>query len=231
MNQPFARLVPALILCSGTVASAEKQAGNASQPAPVGIVKIDAGKGTITVKMKGPQGTEVEKTFKLTKEVRMIDETGRAVAIDAFEAGEDAQVVEREGALAELRRPARARHGRPSDILHVLIEMSDCDEGCTQEVQRAYDILRRLDKNQDGKIDADELKAGRQSLVEGRVNGLMKRLDTNQDGKISRDEARGMIKRHFDQLDSNKDGFIDRDELLKAASERHERTQQSKERR
>ena len=110
---------------------------------------------------------------------------------------------------------------RPSDVVVVLVEMSDCDEGCAEEIQRAYEFMAKLDKNKDGKIDADELKAGREMLVKERVERIIKRLDTDKDGKISTKEARGLIKEHFDQLDTNKDGFVDRDELMKAASARH----------
>lgn len=107
---------------------------------------------------------------------------------------------------------------RPSDVVFVLVEMSDCDKGCVEEVQRAYQILFKLDKNRDGKLDADELKAGRSQIIKERVDGLIKRLDANKDGKISKDEARGVVKEHFTQLDANRDGFIDRDELQTGAA-------------
>jgi len=107
---------------------------------------------------------------------------------------------------------------RPSDVVIVLVEMSDCDEGCSEELQRAYAYLYKLDKNKDGKLDAKELEAGRKQAWEERVDRLIKRLDANKDGKISKKEAKGMVLEHFDQLDKNKDGFIDRDELLAGAS-------------
>jgi Ca2+-binding EF-hand superfamily protein len=110
---------------------------------------------------------------------------------------------------------------RPSDVIFVLIEMSDCDEGCTEEVQRIYDVLRQLDKNKDGKIDPDELAAMRQRIVGERVDSLIKELDADKDGKISRAEARGEIRRNFDELDRNKDGYVDRDELLHGALAKH----------
>ena len=100
--------------------------------------------------------------------------------------------------------------------------MSDCDDACHGEVQRAYDILRKLDKNKDGKIDADELKAAREQIVKDRVDYLFKELDKNKDDKISRDEAQGMLRQDFDQIDRNKDGFIDREELTRAATARLE---------
>jgi len=110
---------------------------------------------------------------------------------------------------------------RPSDVVLVLVEMSDCDEGCGEEVQRAYEFLFKLDKNKDGKLDADELKAGRELLVTQRVEGILKRLDTDKDGKISKQEAKGLIREDFAKLDKNGDGFVDRDELTAAVSARH----------
>jgi Ca2+-binding EF-hand superfamily protein len=109
---------------------------------------------------------------------------------------------------------------RPSDMIYVLIEMSDCEDGCTAEVQRDYEILRRLDKNKNGQIDPDELQAERERLIKARVDHLFKDLDTNHDGKISREEARGQIRADFDQLDRNRDGFIDQNELRHAAQQR-----------
>jgi Ca2+-binding EF-hand superfamily protein len=117
---------------------------------------------------------------------------------------------------AALLQPKR----QPSDVVFILIEMSDSDESCASELQRIYDVLRKLDKNNTGKIDPAALKAVRLELVEERVDAIIKELDTNKDGKISRDEARGMLKQNFDLIDTNKDGFIDRAELLRAATER-----------
>ncbi len=119
---------------------------------------------------------------------------------------------------------------RPSDFLFILIESSDCDDDCSGEIQRVYDVLRQLDKNKDGRIDPEELKAARQVMLEERVDNIIKELDSNNDGRISRDEARGPIKRNFDKLDTNKDGVIDRAELLRAASERIQGAPEKKER-
>jgi Ca2+-binding EF-hand superfamily protein len=115
-----------------------------------------------------------------------------------------------------LLRPRR----RPSDLIYMLVEMSDFDEECQREVQRAYEILRRLDHNKDGKIDADELKAGREHIANNRVDFLLKQLDANKDGRVSREEAKGHILANFAEIDLNRDGFIDRAELLKAAIEK-----------
>jgi len=108
---------------------------------------------------------------------------------------------------------------RPSDFVFILVEMSDCDECCADELQVVYDYIRKLDTNHDGKVDAEELKAGRELLIKQRVDSIFKDLDGNKDGKISREEARGTIKRHFDEVDADKDGFISREELTNAARE------------
>ena len=111
-------------------------------------------------------------------------------------------------------QPAR----RPADVLFVLIDMSDCDECCVEEIQHFYTMLRKLDKNNDGKLSADELAAARKTMAEERVTNLIKDLDRNEDGRISRDEARGQVRKNFDQLDVNKDGAVDREELLRGAA-------------
>ncbi len=136
-------------------------------------------------------------------------------AFDRIDADKDGKVsrTELERGAAHLQ-PAR----RHSDLIHVLIEMSGCDDACHGEVQRAYDILRKLDKNKDGKIDPDELKAARLRIIEDRVDYLFAELDKNKDSKISRDEAQGMLRQDFDEIDRDKDGFIDREELTRAAT-------------
>lgn len=68
------------------------------------ITKVDRQKGTITVKMKDANNKEVQKTFKLAEDVRMLDSNGRVAAIDVFEAGNDVLVVEREGKLKEIHQ-------------------------------------------------------------------------------------------------------------------------------
>jgi len=113
---------------------------------------------------------------------------------------------------------------RPSDMVYILTEMSDCDECCAEELEGMYTALRKIDRNHDGKIDAEELRAARHQCACDRGDRLIKALDADKDGKISKKEARGMIREHFQQLDRNSDGFIDRKELIQAASERAEAT-------
>jgi Ca2+-binding EF-hand superfamily protein len=219
----LAALAAVALSASGLCSADDKDNKDADKPTAATVVKVDAKKGEITVTLKDAQGKEQEKTFRLTKEVRLLDETGRVVALDVFQSGCDALIVEREGRLQEVRRTVRPHQGRRlSDAVKVLIEMTDCEDGCVEEVQRIYDMLRKLDTAKNGKIDPEALKAAREQILAERVDDLIKRLDTNKDGKISKDEARGWVKEHFDKIDTNKDGFIDREELLKAAKEKHE---------
>jgi len=131
--------------------------------------------------------------------------------------------TDKDGKLSrdELCKGAAFLHSRrrPSDVLFHLVEMSDCEEGCAEEIQRIYAFLRKMDTDKDGKIGAEELKAAREGLAGARADRIIKELDADRDGKISREEAKGQIRRHFADLDANKDGFIDRAELLRAALE------------
>jgi len=135
-------------------------------------------------------------------------------SFDRIDANRDGKISRDELArgIANLQPRRRA-----SDMIYMLIEMSDSHEDSAAEVQRAYDILRKLDKNRDGKIDPDELKAERTRLLKSRVDTLFKQLDADEDGRISRAEAKGQIRQDFDEIDRNRDGYIDRDELMRAA--------------
>jgi Ca2+-binding EF-hand superfamily protein len=214
-----------MILLAGSMLADEKDKKDkdTNKPRNATIAKVDAKNGTITLKFTDDQGKTQEKTFQLTSDVRLLDDTGRVVKIDVFESGHEALVIESAGHLRELRRsPHVGGTRRLSDAVRTLIEMSDCEESCTEDLQKIYDMLRKLDTGKNGKIDPQALKAEADNIVRERVKKVFDRLDTNKDGKISKEEARGLIKEHFDRIDTNKDGFIEFNELLKAAKERRE---------
>ena len=79
----------------------------------------------------------------------------------------------------------------------------------------------RIDKDGDGFVTADELKAagkGRRPQRGDFGARLLKRLDKNGDGKLSKDEMPKDGRLNFDKADLNKDGFLDKQELGKVFS-------------
>jgi len=75
------------------------------------ITKVDQKNHTITVRMKDAQGKEVEKTFKLTEDVRYLDSTGKVAAIDVFQSGNQVLIVEEQGKLKEVHKKADTKGG------------------------------------------------------------------------------------------------------------------------
>ena len=142
-----------------------------------------------------------------------------AITLLAFCAGPLVAAKDDNGDKKASKQPAgQEAKRRPSDVVFILIETSGADEESAVELQKMYEVLRKLDKNSDGKIDPEALKAAREQMIDDRVDYLMKELDANEDGQISKDEAKGRIKEHFDRIDQDKDGFISRDELRQAVA-------------
>ena len=75
------------------------------------ITKVDAKNGTVTVRMKGKDGKDHERTFRLAEDIRYFDSTGRVAAIDLFQSGNDVLVVEREGKVVEMRQHDKNKSG------------------------------------------------------------------------------------------------------------------------
>jgi len=67
------------------------------------IVDVDRDKGSITVRMKDAQGKDVERTFRLTGNIRYFDSAGNVAAVKIFRSGDQVLIIEREGNLHELR--------------------------------------------------------------------------------------------------------------------------------
>ena len=65
---------------------------------------MDPRAGTITVKMTGGKGKEVERVFQLTEDIQYVDSTGRVVCLDVLRCDNDILVIEMEGRIMELKR-------------------------------------------------------------------------------------------------------------------------------
>lgn len=88
--------------------------GGKKKQAHATITKVDAKKGTVTVKMKNKAGKEVERTFKLTEEVRYFDSTGKVAAIDVFTSGDKVLIVEEEGQLKQMKKAKKGTGKKPA---------------------------------------------------------------------------------------------------------------------
>jgi len=123
----------------------------------------------------------------------------------------------------ELQKHAEAMaNGQPRLVEVVWYAIDVAPEPLTtDELQEAYDQLRQIDKNNNGKIEPNELAAFRDQRKKERIDGIFTALDKNKDGKISKDEARGLWADDFAALDKNKDGMLDRQEVEAACAAHH----------
>ncbi|HVY99814.1 MAG TPA: EF-hand domain-containing protein [Dongiaceae bacterium] len=102
---------------------------------------------------------------------------------------------------------------------HILARVDTDHDGKISKVEfdaESATLFKRLDKNSDGKIAADEVPA-RHWGARGPQFGMM---DTDKDGKVTKAEFTAAEDRMFQKLDANGDGVITRDEM-QAAHHRH----------
>lgn len=113
-----------------------------------------------------------------------------------------------------------------------LVRILDVDangEISSDEIAKAGDRLKALDKNGDGKITREEIGPPRPPVgpdgrpPEGfrpdaeRFVQFMKQQDKNGDGKLSKDEVGERMQGFFDRIDANSDGVLDDVELKQMA--------------
>ena len=85
-------------------------------------------------------------------------------------------------------------------------------EELPERMQRRFD---RVDTNQNGVLDENELQQGMRGGRggRGRMMDRLMEMDEDGDGLISREEAPERMGPMFERLDANDDGFIDPKEI------------------
>lgn len=123
---------------------------------------------------------------------------------------EVAQQVQ-QGATA---RRSRRSAGTPVEVTYVWILDADRGQADLEELQSAYEAMRKIDKNNDGKISRDELRARREQVASQWCDKCFDRMDQNNDGELSKSEAEGSeFASDFSQIDRNHDQQLTKSEI------------------
>lgn len=127
-------------------------------------------------------------------------------------------------ARAQERRPEAAREGTDSRSISLFTTLDANRDGVIDETEiaNASVALKKLDKNGDGKITADETRpaaAPRLNASHEMVRRLME-FDKNTDGKLAKDEMPERLQAMFERGDADHDGFLTREEIKKMTEAR-----------
>ncbi len=93
-------------VCVGFVAAEKEKTDKKAKAAK--ITKVDAKKGTVTVKMQS-KGEEVEKTFKLAEDIEYADSTGKVATIEIFTSGDLVLIVEADGKITKMKKQEKEK--------------------------------------------------------------------------------------------------------------------------
>lgn len=108
----------------------------------------------------------------------------------------------------------------PPNPVVAAIDADDDGELSEQEIKNASKALMALDKNKDGKINAEEMRpqfGPGGGFDPGQfVERMITDNDKNKDGKLSKDELPERMQPGFDRWDTNNDGFAERSEIDEA---------------
>ncbi len=120
------------------------------------------------------------------------------------------------------QRPGGGRPGSPPDPIMTALDVDGDGVISAAELENASAALKKLDKNNDGKLSPDELRPS--GLPGGAPGGfgrrpspaeMIARFDKNSDGKINKGEIPEQMARFLARADANNDGDITKAELTK----------------
>lgn len=101
----------------------------------------------------------------------------------------------------------------PVELVSLYVVEAATSAPTREDLQNAYDMLRKADTNNDGKLSEDEIKAAKEQAIQARVDAIFKRCDKNGDGKISKGECPDDMHSLFNRTDKNNNGSVTKDEL------------------
>lgn len=135
---------------------------------------------------------------------------------DALDRNDDGEVSQAE-LQAHAERMASHRH-TPVSVTYIWVMDTDQGRASLQELQQAYDVLQKVDQDEDGNITRNELRQRQRETASQWVDHCFRKLDDNDDGEISNSEAKGSaLAQRFERLDKNDDDVLTRNELQAAA--------------
>lgn len=116
--------------------------------------------------------------------------------------------------------------GGPMGRMNPLLQALDADKNgelSAEEIANAPAALKKLDKNGDGKLTADELRpafregerGGPRADNSAEVLASLMGFDKNADGKLTADELPERMKNIIARADTDKDGAATKEELTK----------------
>lgn len=133
--------------------------------------------------------------------------------------------IERQVQRVSRRQQSRSR-GTPVEATYVWILDANRGRVNLEDLQNAYATLRKIDRNDDGQISRDELRARREQVVSQWCDECFNRLDENDDGELSRNEAQdSSFAEYFDQADRNRDQMLTKSEIHRYLDEQFDSNQ------
>jgi Ca2+-binding EF-hand superfamily protein len=115
--------------------------------------------------------------------------------------------------------PQRERTGPPGgfirqDPMLITLDTDHNGEISTEEMEKAPAVLKKLDRNGDGRLTEDELRPRPATMtMEQVLSNMFKQYDKDGDGRISTAEMPDRLRAMFERADTNKYGFVTMTEL------------------
>lgn len=136
---------------------------------------------------------------------------------DRLDRNQDGSVTQQEVeqfANQSTRSQRRRLSSTPAEVTYVWILDANRGEVELKELQAAYSALRKIDKDNDGKVTREELLARREQVASQWCDKCFDRLDGDHDSELSKDEAQdSTFADQFARIDQNDDQSLTKSEI------------------